>query len=318
MKTKILIIRPSALGDTLMLSPALTQLGPYAEITLVGRTPGLEFLKPFVHSCIDYEGPGWYGLFLEEFNPGSAPFIPSVQTVVAFLKDPEGRVEANLKACLPKTAVYTFAPFLPPEEEKRHVAFYLAQCLQRSGLPIDAENAVEEARRRPLYMSRGQKDREGKIVFHPGSGGHKKNYPLDFWVELIKQLKRRPLFKRSDSLLLLGPAEEPFYVFFKENLEQVGMEILISPDRKTLISLFKGAPLYIGHDSGITHLAAMHGVPTIALFKNSSIHQWKPIGPVVKAFEGKGSTKDLIWETLRNADELFKEKTRTPELLGPL
>ena len=81
------------------------------------------------------------------------------------------------------------------------------------------------------------------------------------------------------------------------------------------MSLLEAAPLYIGHDSGITHLASMHGAPTIALFKNSSIHQWRPIGPAVEVIEGQGSRKDLIWETLMKADELMKETlgTKKPE-----
>ena len=86
---------------------------------------------------------------------------------------------------------------------------------------------------------------------------------------------------------------------------------MISPDWETLISLLSESPLYIGHDSGITHLAAMHGNPTIALFKNSSIYQWKPIGPAVRVIEDKLSRTDLIWETLKKADELLKETLNT-------
>jgi len=307
-----MIIRPAALGDTLMLSPAVAQLRPYTEITLVGRSPGLEFFKPYVHSCIDYEGPGWHVLFLAEFDPGSAPAIPPVQVAVTFLKDPEGRVEANLKTYLPKTSVHAFPPF-PPEGEKQHIASYLSQCLQRSGLPVDAERAIEDARKRPLFMNRVQKIREGKIVFHPGSGGHQKNHPPDFWIELIKQIQNHPHFKKGNSLLLLGPSEEPFYVFYKEKLAQVGIEILISPDRSSLISLLNGATLYMGQDSGITHLAAMHGVPTIALFKSSSIHQWKPLGPAVKVIEGHRSGRHLIWKILARAEEFMGESNLAHE-----
>jgi len=45
--------------------------------------------------------------------------------------------------------------------------------------------------------------------------------------------------------------------------------------------LLKKASLYIGHDSGITHLTAMLGIPTICLFKNSDPLQWAPLGPDV-------------------------------------
>jgi len=44
----------------------------------------------------------------------------------------------------------------------------------------------------------------------------------------------------------------------------------------------KEGALYIGQDSGVTHLAAMMGLPVIALFRNSSITKWRPLGPRVR------------------------------------
>jgi heptosyltransferase III len=42
-----------------------------------------------------------------------------------------------------------------------------------------------------------------------------------------------------------------------------------------------GAALYIGNDSGITHLAAAVGIPVIALFGPTSPDIWAPRGPNV-------------------------------------
>jgi heptosyltransferase-2 len=311
-KLKVLIIRPSALGDTLMLSPALAQLKLSTEVLLAGRRPGLDFLKPYAHLLLDYEGPGWHTLFMENIDPGTALPWPSVDNIIAFLNDPEGMVRDNLTTCLPKTPIHIFPPF-PPSESKIHVALYLAQCLQGSGLPIKASKSIEEARRCPIFMRQIQRDRGGKMVIHPGSGGYKKNHPPDFWLELIKKTSLLPYFNKRDAILLLGPAEEPFYGFFKKNLDGMGTQVLISPDRESLTSILSDSPLYIGHDSGITHLAAMHGTPTIALFKNSSINQWKPIGPAVRVIEDKGYPTNIIQETLRKADELMKETENMKE-----
>jgi ADP-heptose:LPS heptosyltransferase len=311
-KLKVLIIRPSALGDTLMLSPALAQLRLFTEVILAGRRPSLDFLKSYVHLLLDYEGPGWHTLFLENIDPGTALPFPSVDNIIAFLNDPEGRIRDNLTACLPKTPIHIFPPF-PPPESKIHVALYLAQCLQGSGLPLNASKSIEEARKRPIFMRKNQQIRGGKMVFHPGSGGYKKNHPPDFWLELIKQTSTLPYFNKGDAILLLGPAEEPFYSFFKKNLDGMGTRVAISPDIEALTSLLSDSSLYIGHDSGITHLAAMYGIPTIALFKNSSINQWKPIGPVVRVIEDKGYLPDIIRETLKHADELMKETENMKE-----
>jgi ADP-heptose:LPS heptosyltransferase len=56
----VLIIRPGALGDTLMLLPALSDLSDKAAITFVGRQPGLEFIRPYVHEAMDLETSGWH------------------------------------------------------------------------------------------------------------------------------------------------------------------------------------------------------------------------------------------------------------------
>jgi ADP-heptose:LPS heptosyltransferase len=58
--------------------------------------------------------------------------------------------------------------------------------------------------------------------------------------------------------------------------------IFFSPDPEDLMSLLKEGALYIGQDSGVTHLAAMTGLPTIALFRSSSIKTWRPLGPRVR------------------------------------
>ena len=289
---KVLIIRPSALGDTLMLMPAIAQLEAWAEITLVGRSPGIDFLRPYVHLSIDYEGPGWHQLFLERIDDFHDLSILRPDRVAAFLGDHGGRVHNNLRTCLPTASVHIFPPF-PPKEARVHVAFYLALCLQKAGVPVDPKKSLEEAVRRPLLEKTLPSGRNGRMVLHPGSGGAKKNHPPAFWIELIEEMRKGLLHERGGFILLLGPAEKKVHSFFRENLRNQEAEILLSPEKEKLSAILKQAPLYIGHDSGITHLAAMLGTPTIALFKNSSVHQWRPLGPAIRVIENEKSNPDL-------------------------
>jgi ADP-heptose:LPS heptosyltransferase len=44
---------------------------------------------------------------------------------------------------------------------------------------------------------------------------------------------------------------------------------------------------YLGNDAGITHLAAMLGVPTIVLFGPSDPAIWQPVGPSVEILQAE-------------------------------
>ena len=291
-----------------MLIPGIVQLNVSTDIILVGRSPGIDFISPYVSRSIDYEGSGWHRLFLENRDVTHALNLPEADLAVAFLSDPEGRVNRNLQSYMPKASVHFF-PAFPPEDTNLHVAWYLAQCLQKSGLPLDPESALREASRRPLLEGKGQKRGEKRIVFHPGSGGKGKNHPPEFWLALIGALNSHflsPPF--SKSFILLGPAEERLFPFFTANLPSEGVEILFSPGNEELAALLTRAPLYIGHDSGITHLAAMLGTPTIALFKKSSVHQWRPLGPAVRVIKNEEGGEALIRKTLKEANALIGER----------
>jgi len=98
--------------------------------------------------------------------------------------------------------------------------------------------------------------------------------------------------------VLLGPAEAPLLPSFKENAVDDAKVILRSDNMETLTSLFAETCLYVGHDSGVTHLAAMYGVPVIALFKGSSMYQWRPLGPHVRIIENEKNDGELIVKTL--------------------
>jgi heptosyltransferase-3 len=279
-KIRILLIRAGALGDTLMLMPAIRHLRKKAEIILAGRYPGIDFLRPYVDQCIDLERSGWHGLFMERARqPG--PSMAMSDYVVAFLNDPEGNVLENLKAWFPSASVNMF-PVFPPEENKIHMALYMAQSIKAAGIPIDPGPCIKDSLKTPLMAGRHSYPRDGRIVLHPGSGSRDKNYPPELWLEIIKGLKDRSHKRSNRIVVLLGPAEEGLLSFFREAVSQMDARLIYCPERDALIELLGQAALYIGHDSGVTHLAAMMGVRVIAIFREGSPEQWRPLGPEVK------------------------------------
>jgi ADP-heptose:LPS heptosyltransferase len=52
------------------------------------------------------------------------------------------------------------------------------------------------------------------------------------------------------------------------------------PRLTTLASLLSEAGLYLGNDSGVTHLAAACGAEVVALFRREFASAWRPLGRV--------------------------------------
>jgi heptosyltransferase-3 len=293
---RILILRPAALGDTLMLAPALSNSHEWGEVIVAGRRPGVDLLRPLVSRCLDFEGPAWHALFMDVAEPGRTLPVREADKILAFLNDPRGVVRKSLEHFFPGASI-AVRPGYPDEKEKMHVALHLARAMEKSGLPLDAEKVMKEAVRRPLFVS-GSRPRL-QVVFHPGSGGAWKNHAPEFWTGLVRAFREKHFSAIKESpVILLGPAEEKLLSLFSGEKD---VDILLSPDMERLSLLLQEALLYVGHDSGVTHLAAMLGAPTIALFRHTSVAQWRPLGPSVKVIEGGEGSPELVEETLKAA-----------------
>ena len=72
------------------------------------------------------------------------------------------------------------------------------------------------------------------------------------------------------------------------------MEILFCPEKEPLLRVLGSAALYLGHDSGITHLSGLMGTPTVALFKHTDPIQWGPVGTCVRIIHGRRADGELI------------------------
>jgi ADP-heptose:LPS heptosyltransferase len=60
------------------------------------------------------------------------------------------------------------------------------------------------------------------------------------------------------------------------------------------------ASVYIGNDSGITHLSALLGVPTVSIFGPTDPEIWRPLGRRVKVVRPDVSCSPCT-EEMRNA-----------------
>ena len=107
------------------------------------------------------------------------------------------------------------------------------------------------------------KPNSSRMLIHPGSGSPAKCWPG--FGELAD------LF--SDATILIGPCES-FDAGKHETLTGLSLEEVAEEIRSCRV--------FIGNDSGITHLAAYWGCPTVALFGPTDPRIWGPLGRRVK------------------------------------
>jgi hypothetical protein len=150
---------------------------------------------------------------------------------------------------------FTFFPALPPEGTGRHaVDFYLGQVREIAPCSSDGIPRIACAGQRGDYA-----------VIHPFSGSPRKNWQLEKFRGLARQLERTMPVRWC-----AGPEDPPI-----ENAVRID-------DLYELACWLAGARLYIGNDSGISHLAAAVGTPTLVLFGPTDPTVWAPRGHHVR------------------------------------
>jgi heptosyltransferase III len=170
---------------------------------------------------------------------------------------------------------WRFFPALPPQGCSEHATDFFASV---AGLPTGMK---------PSIRTNEPKLRDG-IVIQPFSGGKLKNWPLERFQQLAVRL---PL----PAEWLCGPEEElPGAHRFE--------------DLRSLAEWIRGARLYIGNDSGISHLAAATGVPTIALFGATDPTVWAPRGACVKLVQASSMQAIQVDDVVKTANLLLGSK----------
>jgi len=285
-------MRSGALGDTLTLMPAIELIKKEVEIILVGRLPGIEILRPYVSQTIDFEMGGWHHLFHDRSDIQINFDLSPPDKIIIFTAMRKRFLMDNIKRLCPESDIFIYPPF-PDEKSPFHISWYVADCLSSSGLACDPDVAISQAYSRALLKENTENIKRGDwILIHPGSGSKKKNLPPGFWLELIQR------FLPRNVRVLFGPAEEEIFPVFRNALDRKGVGFITFPEISELIRVLAECRLYIGHDSGVTHLSAMLGTKTIALFKSSNPAIWRPLGPNVILMQNE--IRQIKMDTLIN------------------
>ena len=254
----ILVIRPGALGDTVVTEPvvaALRSRHPDALIEIAGRTDFLPLLvgPGLADACRSTDSAAFTSLF------ASGPVaLPERDIILAYLPDESGSVATRLRTVAGSAAV--FDP--RPPSAGVHIVDHLLTALDPLGVPPVRDCPALPLRDEWSAAAAGLLSGEtgGYIVIHPGSGGRRKLLPPGKWAALIDEFRPRRV------VLTCGPADDAVIADVLDRVGDPAPRVVKNEPVTTLAGVLANADGYFGCDSGVTHLAAALGAPTVAVF----------------------------------------------------
>jgi len=269
---KQLVVFFGAIGDTILIAPAIKKLAEKGDVFVVGYKERIALLEKVgwvkkTYSPDDVDFASFFTSPSEQLRN----FLMEFDIAYFFMRDGDIFVKAARNMGVQN--VYAFAG-TPPDDWKRHASDYYLHCF---GLPSYKDFI--------LPIKTEWKHRE--IIIHPGSGSPKKNMSTEFFIELTNKLLESNLPVRW----CLGPAEENISV--PQTVPTLPQMELVK-----LAEFLAGASVYIGNDSGISHLAGAIGIKTVVLFHSTNPEIWKPLGPHVYPFTSKTVSTEKIYEII--------------------
>ncbi len=273
----ILVIHHGALGDVVSTFPALLRLKQlYGSIAIIcqGNIGQLAMDLDIVDKWFPLEAAAFATLYSSHIDPMVKHILLSYRKIILFSRS---RPLEKTLFSISENEVYRIQP-RPDLDQKIHVTQHILLNLVRYGL-IEASDkdtrmmlslSIGSDRRNPQYDP-------SKIIIHPGSGSRKKCWPISNFVNVALSIDangKRPEF-------ILGPAEYDLYDILLQS-KRINAKIHRLDNLTELAGLLKTGGGFIGNDSGVSHLAAFIGLPTVAVFGPSDPKIWKPMGRTVK------------------------------------
>jgi len=287
----ILIIRGGALGDFIVTLPTLRALRkkwPDARIELLGypRLAEIAVQRYYLDGVRSVNHGPLSAFFTPRavLDPDWMDYIGGFDLVLSYFYDPDQLFLTNLQRCQPGQ-ILTCEPRVP-EAFHEPAARHFARILEPLGLELgEAASEVfptpDDAGTARSFLA-GLKPGTRLVAIHPGSGSESKNWPVQAWAELGRKLVEA---KPDVTLLLVeGEADAEPAQFLVEAWKDLPVQRARWLPLSILAALLRESALVLGHDSGVTHLAAAtrRDLPVIALFGPTDPEVWAPPRPGVR------------------------------------
>ncbi len=281
---KILIIRGGALGDFVLTLPAIQLMRrnfPDTRIEVLGYPNVMPMAE--IAGLTDGTRSMEYGPLSLFFVPGAelpadlVDYFASFDVVISYLYDPDGYFEGNLRKAGVETLIRGPHKVLEDPGEPIPAATQLAKPLEQLALFLDEPFVhLFDPEESPPTRQSGP-----VIAIHPGSGSPRKNWSYEGWIDVATSLLEK--WPDTQFAIISGEAEDQTISQFLALAEDASLPLrhLLHLSLPDLTNELRSADLFLGHDTGVGHVAAACGIPSVLLFGPTNPDIWAPQNPNV-------------------------------------
>jgi len=300
---RILVVRGGAIGDFILTLPALKALreaDPCAHIEILGykhitTVAENRFYAQAVRS-IEYGPLSSFFAANSELSAELADYFASFDLIISYLYDPDQIFETNLRRCGVENLVRGPAKII---EKGDHAARQLARPVEELGIRVSdlTEKIFISEENRQFARTFLGCSSQPVIAIHPGSGSKEKNWPLENWIELVSNnvglSMNKPVHvgKQVCLVVVAGEADKTHIAQLKHTWKDRDVRFADNLPLPDLTAVLEHA-IFIGHDSGISHLAAAAGAKCILLFGATDPSVWAPRNENVQVVAAPGGRLD--------------------------
>jgi heptosyltransferase-3 len=296
---RVFIHHEGALGDILLSYPCIRRIkDEYGLVHMAGKHDVMEFLRETgsIDEASSSDRILYASLHTSSMEMRVKEFLSQFDSAFVFTKNSDSVLAANIRTVIPRTGVINT---VPPKGYAMHVGEFRMkqfpeQIKKNNGtLSFDIPSLHRESASDFLTAAGYGGQERPLVALHPGSGGKKKCWPLEYFFILVEKIKHTldPYF-----LIFSGPSE---YHGIKQEIEvfirgHEGMVHVCNQGLVRVAALLNLSHAYIGNDSGITHLSARVNRNVVVLFGPTDPFLWKPMGHRVKIISSGSQDSSLL------------------------
>ena len=295
---QILVIRGGAIGDFILSLPAfraLREAYPDTRIEILGykhiaALAENRFYAQAVRS-IEYGPLSSFFANHSELAPELVSYFASFDLIISYLYDPDRIFENNLRRCGVENLLSGPAKIF---EKSTHAARQLARPIEELGIRVVdlTEKIFVSEEDRQFGREFLQTPSQPIIAIHPGSGSKDKNWPLQNWIGLFST-EHWHIKKRYSLIVVSGEADKEQTARLEHTWKDQEVRFAKNLPLPHLAAVLEHS-IFIGHDSGISHLAAAAGANCILLFGPTDPNVWAPRNEKVEVLRAPtGKVNDL-------------------------